>query len=171
MTFALLQPGDPKLFGETNINLFPSECAAWVQANIPDYSGCVELLSVTQSLKPDAGSITVTKRFGGESPRLYGFCLGSKPLGKGPQQITKLYLLEFAQNQAVVVTSFMLRDAVIQDIQFQKTADGQCTETLQLGFSEIVWDYVTQNPPTPKMGIARSGWSFTDNSAIANFTS
>lgn len=89
--------------------------------------------------------------------------------GKDPPSY--IYIMRNSGDQLSNILTFMLRDALISEIQFQSHPDDMPTEQFKLNFTEIVWQHAIQMPDTKTSGHVSAGWSLMSNRAITEFTS
>lgn len=196
MDLILLQPGDPSLFptasndwatGGSLISLGKD----WVSEFKNGYTNqpigqCIELVSVHQGMKqqvttdvsnsartsgrPVITEFTCVKYVDKTSVKMYDSCLRAKTLG-GKDSPSYIYIMRNSGDQVGNILTFMLRDALISEIQFQSHPDDMPTEQFKLNFTEILWKYAVQTPDMKVLGNVNAGWSLMHNRAITEFTS
>lgn len=189
MDLILLEPGNTEVFGgddngwTTGGSLIDSE---WRDDNIK-FGQCLELVSVHQGMKqqvttdvsnsartsgrPIITEFTCVKYVDKTSVKFYDYCLRALPLGKGKDQPTKIYVCRNSGDNTANIMTFVLRDAIISEIQFQSHPDDMPTEQFKLNFTEILWEFTVQNADTSRAsGKKSSGWSMARNRPIGQFT-
>jgi type VI secretion system secreted protein Hcp len=195
MDLILLQPGDKNVFGGTDngwasggtlIDYDPAKGTPY--ADDPGPMGpYIELVSVHQGLKqqvttdvsnsartsgrPIITEFTCVKYVDKTSVRFYDYCLRAMPLGKGADQPTKIYILRNSGEQTMNIITFSLRDAIISEIQFQSHPDDMPTEQFKINFTEILWEYTSQNTDATSGGKHAAGWSVARNRSIGKLSS
>jgi type VI secretion system secreted protein Hcp len=146
---------------------------------------CIELVSVHQGMKqqvttdvsnsartsgrPVMTEFTCVKYVDKTSVNLYDFCLRAKSLG-GKATPSYIYILRNSGDKLTNIITFMLRDALISDIQFQTHPDDMPTEEFKLNFTEIVWTSGVQTADLQGQSSVTAGWSLTRNRPLTDFT-
>lgn len=151
-----------------------------------DGKNCVELVSVNQGMKqqvttdvsnsartsgrPIITDFTCVKYVDKATVKFNELYLRAKPLGKGKDQPTKIYILRNSGDRIANILTICLRDALISEIQFQSHPDDMPTEQFKLNFTEILWTYNVQKADTGNGGHFHAGWSISRNRPIGAFT-
>jgi type VI secretion system secreted protein Hcp len=187
MDLILLQPGNQEMMGgDTSFsntgNLIDNQ---W-KNSVLDLGQCIELVSIQQGIKqqvttdisnsartsgrPMITELTLVKYVDKTSVNLYEYCLCAKPIGKGPEQPTKLYIMRNSGDKMTNIITIFLRDAIISEIQLQSHPDDMPTEQFKLNFTEILWTYTQQEADTSTEKSLTTGWSIARNQPIHKFT-
>ena len=186
MDLILFQPGDT--------SVFPPGTTDWATNDELKLGQCIELVSVHQGMKqqvttdvsnsarisgrPVITEFTCVKYVDNTSVKMYDFCLRAKSLG-GKTNPSYIYIVRNSGDKVGKLLTFMLRDALISEIQFQSHPDGMPTEQFKLNFTEIVWTYAAQTPDKQDMqdtqltqdeGNVTAGWSLAQNRPLTAFT-
>jgi type VI secretion system secreted protein Hcp len=192
MDLILLQPGNPDLLQANNsANTFQNggnliDTSAWQKDAVLPREQCIELASIHQGMKqqgitdlvngahashrPVITEFTCVKYVDKTSVLFYEFCLQAKPIGKGIDQPTRIYIARNSGDTTANILTIELRDAIISEIQFQSHPDDMPTEQFKLNFTEILWTYHVQKPDASVGSPIRAGWSITHNRSIDKFS-
>lgn len=193
MDLILLQPGDPSLFptetkdqGGSLISLGKDWETEFKNGYTNQPIGqCIELVSVHQGMKqqvttdvsnsartsgrPVITEFTCVKYVDQTSVKMYDFCLRAKSLGNKDKP-SYIYIMRNSGDQVGNILTFMLRDVLISEIQFQSHPDDMPTEQFKLNFTEIVWKYAVQTNDMKVLGNVTAGWSLAQNRPLTAFT-
>ncbi|MBL8471851.1 MAG: type VI secretion system tube protein Hcp [Rhodocyclaceae bacterium] len=188
MDLILLQPGDQDIFGK-----LPNSWAnggslvdnVW-RDEVLDLQNCIELVSINQGMKqqvttdvsnsartsgrPIITEFTCVKYVDKLSVKFYEYCLCAKPLGKGKDQPTKIYIARNSGDKTGNILTISLRDAIISEVQFTSHPDDMPTEQFKLNFTEMLWTYTVQKADLTPAGNVSTGWSIARNRPIGQFT-
>jgi type VI secretion system secreted protein Hcp len=189
MDLILFQPGDTSVFPNST-NDWASDAsliakvADWAASDNVKLGQCIELVSVHQGMKqqittdvstsartsgrPLITEFTCVKYVDKTSVKLYDYCLRAQSLG-GKAKPSYIYILRNSGDKVGNIMTFMLRDALISDIQFQTHPDDMPTEQFKLNFTEIVWIYTVQTPDMQVKGNETTGWSLIQNKPVTAF--
>jgi type VI secretion system secreted protein Hcp len=186
MDLILLQPGDQEIFTSDNSyaeggSLIDNQ---W-RDQVLDLKKCIELVSMHQGMKqqittdvsnsartsgrPIITEFTCVKYVDKTSVKFYDYCLRAQPLGKGPDQPTKLYIARNSGDKTANIITMSLRDCIISEIQLQTHPDDMPTEQFKLSFTEILWTYTVQTTDMGTPGNVSAGWSIARNRPIGQF--
>ncbi len=190
MDLILFQPGDTSVF-PTGTNDWAtggsliSTGADWTANEELKLGQCIELVSVHQGMKqqvttdvsnsartsgrPVITEFTCVKYVDKTSVKMYDFCLRAQSLG-GKANPSYIYILRNSGDKVGNIITFMLRDALISEIQFQSHPDDMPTEQFKLNFTEIVWTYAVQTPDMQVKGNVTAGWSLAQNRPLTAFS-
>ena len=187
MDLILLQPGDPDFFGRNNewSNGGSLISDQWRDSGV-DFGKCIELVSIHQVMKqqvttdvrnsartsgpPIVTEFTCVKYVDKLSVKFYDYCLRAHPIGSGSKQPTKIYIARNAGDKTANIMTFVLRDAIISEIQFQSHPDDMPTEQFKLNFTEILWHYTVQQGDPATTENLSAGWSLARNRPITQFS-
>jgi type VI secretion system secreted protein Hcp len=195
MDLILLQPGDTSLFptatndwatGGSLISMGKDWNTEFLNPNTKKPIGqCIELVSVHQGMKqqvttdvsnsartsgrPVITEFTCVKYVDKTSVKMYDSCLRARSLG-GKDTPSYIYIVRNSGDQVGNIITFMLRDALISEIQLQSHPDDMPTEQFKLNFTEIVWQYAVQTPDMKVLGNVTAGWSLAQNRPLTAFT-
>lgn len=184
MDLILLQPGDPSFFPAGDWSPSGTLDNRHLQDAYLNAGQCIELVSLHQSMhqsfstnraKPGTNQPVITelscvKYVDKISPKLHEYSLRAKPLGKGKDHPTLIYILRSNGDQIINVMTLTLRDALVSEIQLQPHTDDMPTEQFKLNFTEILWTYNTQTPSSDLADKVSAGWSKDRNRTISGFT-
>lgn len=190
MDLILFQPGDTSVFPTgtndwANGGSLISTGADWTASKGLKLGQCIELVSVHQCMKqqvttdvsnsartsgrPVITEFTCVKYVDEISVKMYDFCLRAKSLGDKAKP-SYIYILRNSGDKVGNIITFMLRDALISEIQLQSHPDDMPTEQFKLNFTEIVWTYAVQTSDMQTRGNVTAGWSLTQNRPLTAFT-